>query len=134
MLKFLIILNIIVSLKFKKYPKSNSQVIWFHCLNFYGGATRYTMWCKWILKAISAFLSISKNMQEFLLVNWLPNANFGPLATGQSILPDIYLSHAARSFVLKDSCIMWEVENKTMKGDKLFGVNSITCVLTQIPC
>ena len=43
MLKFLIILNIIVSLKFKKYPKSNSQVIWFHCPNFYGGATRYTM-------------------------------------------------------------------------------------------
>ena len=69
-------------------------------------------------------------MQEFLLVNWLPNANFGPLATGQSILPDVYLSHAARSFVLKDSHIMWEVENKTMKGDKLFGVNSITCVLS----
>ena len=42
MLKFLIILNIIVSLKFKKYPKSNSQVIWFHCPNLYGGATRYT--------------------------------------------------------------------------------------------
>ena len=41
MVKFLIILNMILSLKFEKYQKSNGEVVWFDCPNFYVGATRY---------------------------------------------------------------------------------------------
>ena len=57
---------------FKKYPVVNGHVIWFHCPNFYGGATKYNTLCNSVIRQFLHFSSISENIQTFFPVNLLP--------------------------------------------------------------
>ena len=76
-----VILNIILWLEVSRNIQSvNGHVIWFHCPNFYGGATKYNTLCNSVIRQFLHFSSISENIQTFSQSICCGNANFGLVA------------------------------------------------------